>query len=60
MKNFVKPLWLLLRRHKKKLMIMRNALLLILLSVFQVFASSSYSQTKKLSVNLEEVTVKQV
>jgi len=60
MKNFVKPLWLLLRRHKKKLMIMRNALLLILLSVFQVVASSSYSQTKKLSVNLEEVTVKQV
>ena len=60
MKNFVKPLWLLIRRHKKKLMIMRNALLLILLSAFQVLASNSYSQTKKLSVNLEEATVKQV
>lgn len=60
MKKFVKPLWLLTRRHKKKLMIMRNALLLILLSAFQVLASSTYSQTKKLSVNLDEVTVKQV
>ena len=60
MKKFVKPLWLLTRRHKKKLMIMRNALLLILLSAFQVVASSTYSQTKKLSVNLEEATVKEV
>jgi len=60
MKNFVEPLWLLVKRHKKKLMIMRNALLLILLSAFQVVASNSYSQTKKLSVNFEEATVKQV
>lgn len=60
MKNFVKPLWLLTRRHKQKLMIMRNAVLLILISTFQVLASSTYSQSKKLSVNLEEVTVKQV
>ena len=60
MKNFVKPLWLLTRRHKKKLMIMRNALLLILLSAFQVVASSSYSQTKKLSVSFEQATVRQV
>lgn len=60
MKKIVKPLWLLVRHHKKKLMIMRNALLLILLSAFQVVASSSYSQTKKLSVNMDAVTVKQV
>ena len=60
MKNFVKPLWSFIRRHKKKLMIMRNALLFILLTAFQVVASSSYSQTKKLSVNLEDATVKQV
>ena len=60
MKNFVKPLWLLTRRHKQKLMIMRNTVLLILISVFQVLASNTYSQTKKLSVNLEEVTIKQV
>ncbi|MBN1987174.1 MAG: SusC/RagA family TonB-linked outer membrane protein [Prolixibacteraceae bacterium] len=60
MKNFVKPLWLLIKRHKKKFMIMRNALLLILISTFQVVASSSYSQTKKLKVNMEEATVKQV
>lgn len=60
MKKFVKPLWLLTRHHKKKLMIMRNALLIILLSAFQVVASSSYSQTKKLKVNLEQATVKEV
>jgi TonB-linked SusC/RagA family outer membrane protein len=60
MKNFVKPLWLNIKCHKKKLMIMRNALLLILISAFQVVASSSYSQTKKLSVSLEEVPIKQV
>jgi len=60
MKKIVKPLWLLIRRHEKKLMIMRNALLLILLSALQVVASNSYSQTKKLSVNFEEVAIKQV
>ena len=60
MKKFVKPLWLLVRYHRKKFMIMRIALLLILISAFQVVASSSYSQTKKLKVNMEDATVKQI
>ena len=39
---------------------MRNILILMLITVFQVFAESSYSQITKLTVELEEVTVSDV
>lgn len=39
---------------------MRNILILMLLTVFQVFAENSYSQITKLTVELEEVTVSDV
>ncbi len=60
MKNIVEPLSLLYKGQRKRLIIMRNALLIILISVFQVVASGTYSQTKKLSLNLEETTIKEV
>ncbi len=46
--------------HRKKLIIMRNALLFLLLSAFQVYATSSYSQATQLSLNMKNVTIKHV
>jgi len=40
--------------------IMRNTLLLLLLCVFQVFAGTSYSQATRLTMDLQDVTVKEV
>jgi TonB-linked SusC/RagA family outer membrane protein len=39
---------------------MRNTILLLLLSVFQVIAADSYSQSKKLTMDLKDVTVKEI
>jgi TonB-linked SusC/RagA family outer membrane protein len=46
--------------HRKKLLIMRNAVLIILISAFQVFATGSYSQTAQLSLKLKDATIKEV
>ena len=43
----------------KTFKIMRNTLLLLLLNVFQMFGTSSYSQMTKLTLNLNNVTVKE-
>lgn len=40
--------------------IMRNILILLLFTVFQVFAESSYSQNTKLTMQLEEVSVSDI
>jgi DNA-binding TFAR19-related protein (PDSD5 family) len=39
---------------------MRNAVLIILISAFQVFATGSYSQTAQLSLKLKDATIKEV
>ena len=46
--------------HRKKLLIMRNAVLILLISAFQVFATGSYSQTAQLSLKLKDATIKEV
>jgi TonB-linked SusC/RagA family outer membrane protein len=46
--------------HRKKLLIMRNAVLILLISAFQVLATGSYSQTAQLSLKLKDATIKEV
>lgn len=46
--------------HRKKLIIMRNAVIILLISSFQVFSMGSYSQTKQLYLNLKNATIKEV
>lgn len=60
MKKITKPMCLLLLRHKKKLIVMRNTILIVLISSLQVFASGSYAQTKKISLDLKDATVREV
>ncbi len=43
----------------KTFRIMRNTLLLLLLNVFQIFGNTSYSQSKILSLNLKDVSIKE-
>ncbi|NLN49545.1 MAG: TonB-dependent receptor plug domain-containing protein, partial [Clostridiales bacterium] len=49
-----------LLRHRKKLIIMRNTLLIVLISSLQVFAVDSYAQTKKINLDLKDATIKEV
>ncbi len=60
MKKIVEQLSLIYNGHRKKLIIMRNALLILLISTFQVLATGSYSQTTRLSLNMKGATIKQV
>ena len=60
MKKIAKPMCLLLLRHRKKLIVMRNTILIVLISSLQVFASGSYAQTKKISLDLKDATVREV
>lgn len=46
--------------HRKKILMMRNTVLILLISAFQVFANGSYSQTAQLNLNLKNATIKQV
>jgi TonB-dependent starch-binding outer membrane protein SusC len=46
--------------HRKKLLIMRNTVLILLISAFQVLATGSYSQTAQLNLNLKNATIKEV
>jgi TonB-linked SusC/RagA family outer membrane protein len=46
--------------HRKKLLIMRNAVLILLISVFQVLATGSYSQTAQLNLKMKDATIKDV
>ncbi len=47
-------------RHRTKLIIMRNTLLIVLISSLQVFAVDSYAQTKKISLDFKNATIKEV
>ena len=60
MKKMKKRACSFLNGHRKKLLIMRNAVILLLVSVFQVFATGSYSQTTQLSLKMKDATVKEV
>jgi TonB-dependent starch-binding outer membrane protein SusC len=60
MKKIVEQVCSFYDGHRKKLLIMRNAVLILLISVFQVFATGSYSQTAQLSLKMKDATIKEV
>lgn len=60
MKKFLNQVCLLLRQHRKKLIVMRNTVLILLVSALQVLASGSYAQTKTISLDLKDVTIREV
>ncbi len=59
MKKIVEQACSLYYGHRKKFLIMRNAILMLLISSLQVFATGTYSQTKQLNLNLKDVTIKE-
>ena len=59
MKKNDELLWLC-KSCRKKLIIMRNALIIMLVSTFQVLATDSYSQTTRLSLDMKKATIKEV
>lgn len=60
MKKSYEQLYLFYLRYRKNLIVMRNIILIVLLSVFQSLASNSYSQSTRLSLNLKNSTIKEV
>lgn len=52
--------WIFEEHSLKILKLMRNALILIFLTAFQVFADDSYSQKTKMSLQMNDVTVEKV
>lgn len=60
MKKIVEQVCSFYDGHRKKLLMMRNAVLIILISAFQVLATGSYSQTAQLSLKLKDATIKEV
>ena len=60
MKKFLNLVCLLLKQHRKKLIVMRNTVLIVLISAFQVFATGSYAQTKTISLAMNDATIREV
>lgn len=60
MKKSYEQLCLHYKRYRKLLIVMRNIFLILLISAFQTFATSSYSQSTRLSLNLSNSTIKEV
>ncbi len=60
MKKKMNSLCAVLTQHRKTLLIMRVSLFFILFSTFQVLAGASYSQTTRLSLNVNNATIKDV
>ena len=60
MKKIVEQVCSFYDGHRKKLLMMRNAVLIMLISAFQVFATGSYSQTAQLSLKMKDATIKEV
>ncbi len=60
MKKNLKLVCLLLKQHRKKLIVMRNTVLILLISAFQVFATGSYAQTKKISLAMNDAAIRDV
>ena len=59
MKKNDEILWLY-KSCRKKIIVMRNALIILLFGTFQVLATESYSQTTRLNINMKGVTIKDV
>lgn len=60
MKKILNLVCLLLKQHRKKLIVMRNTVLILLISALQVFATGSYAQTKKISLDMNDATIREV
>lgn len=60
MKKNMNRVCFVLSKHRKKILIMRNTLLILLVSAFQALANSSYSQTAKLNLDMKNATVREV
>lgn len=60
MKKIVEQVCSFYDGHRKKLIIMRNAVIILLISTFQTFASNIYSQTAQLNLNMKNATIKEV
>jgi TonB-dependent starch-binding outer membrane protein SusC len=60
MKNFLNLVCLLFKQHRKKLIVMRNTVLILLISALQVFATGSYAQTKTISLAMNDATIREV
>jgi TonB-linked SusC/RagA family outer membrane protein len=60
MKKFLNLVCLLLKQHRKKLIVMRNTVLILLISALQVFATGSYAQTKKISLAMNDASIREV
>ncbi|MBW6534519.1 MAG: SusC/RagA family TonB-linked outer membrane protein [Mariniphaga sp.] len=60
MKNFLNLVCLLLKQHQKKLIVMRNTVLILLISALQVFAADGYAQSKKISLAMNDATIREV
>lgn len=60
MKKKLEQVCSFLMEHRKKIIIMRNAVIILLISTFQVLATGSYSQTTQLSMRMKGATVKEV
>ncbi|WP_321285882.1 TonB-dependent receptor [uncultured Sunxiuqinia sp.] len=60
MKKNIANLYPVFRRYKKTLSIMRNVLLIVLVTTFQTFAVETYSQTAKLNLELKNTSLKDV
>ena len=51
---------LYLSEHRKMILAMRNSLFIILITAFQSFAVESYSQSTRLTIDMKNVSVKEV
>jgi TonB-dependent starch-binding outer membrane protein SusC len=60
MKKILNLVCLLLKQHRKKLIVMRNTVLILLISALQVFATGSYAQTKTISLAMNDATIREV
>ncbi len=60
MKKNLNLVCLLLKQHRKKLIVMRNTVLILLISALQVFATGSYAQTKKISLAMKDAAIRDV
>jgi len=60
MKEFAEQVFSIYHGHRKKIIIMRNTAIILMISAFQVFATGSYSQTAQLSLKVKDATIKEV
>jgi TonB-linked SusC/RagA family outer membrane protein len=60
MKKNLNLVCLLLKQHRKKWIVMRNTILILLISTFQVFATGTYAQTKTISLAMNDATISEV